>query len=761
MSKITQNEFLDYFADTYFRFIPEKEWTSGAVINVTRAKNKKDWNAEGYGWFFTVNQFPQQEWTRGLLEEKNLLGFNAFYSDIDFEKGITQKYKKNRMQEIVAEAMEDGKPNPTFIVETQKGMHLYWVLSDQGHLQDLPTYKAILDTICDYYGGDPSAKDTTRVLRVPFSFHHKQQPPFTISLYAASKETYTFDEIAQAFPPRKPITKTRTLERGEFPKDLASKIEELYPRIERPSSIALLTKDGNHIPEGKRNKSLHVAATIYRDAKKPIAEAFNYFTTYHNLENEKGRGLKAMRTTIRSAYEGEYTYGMNHEFVAPHVTDEERKLYATAVRKALKEKKDADEMYFTEYEVQLLKLHPTLHIDRAGQFFEYHNGVYVRQTDQEIEAMVYQHLADDNLSKYATRSKVADKIAALAALVITKPFITDEKPHIINLSNGLYNIETNTLEPHTPDYVSIMQSPVSYDADAKAPRWMQFLDEVTKQDLEQQTLLQQFAGYCLTSETKYEKSLILVGPGGNGKGRYANILRALVGRENTSTINMHTLNERFGLSGLYGKKLNIIDEISGHYFESDNIKQIISGEPMSAEIKNKQERLDFRPTAKILFTVNDLPRLNDTTEGIYRRFIIMAFDQVFREQEDTERNVKVRDADLESKLTSELPGIFNWAVKGLASLRENKGFSITSKNLSQLEAYRRENSPLAEFLDQKYTIENNVSSLLQTVYADYRRYCEENGYKPKTINNVGKELASMGHKKEIIDRKVYISGLTS
>ena len=759
MKKVTQDEFLDQFPNTYFRFIEEKTGKGGATINVTRAKNKKDWNAEGYGWFFTVNQFPQQEWKSGLLKEENLLGFNAFYSDIDFEKGITQADKKNRMQDIIAEAMEDGKPDPTFIVETQKGMHLYWVLKDQGHLDQLTTYKAVLDTICNYYGGDPSAKDTTRVLRVPYSFHWKQSPPFTISIYGASDETYTFEEMVHSFPPALLTEKVRTIERGEFPKDLADKIEALYPRITRPSSEALLKKEGNHIPPGMRNKSLHVAATLYRDANFSISEAFNYFTTYHGLENEKGRGLKAMRATIRSAYAGEYTYGIHHEFVVPHITDDERKEYNQAVKKAVKEKKDLDEMYFTEYEVQILKLHPTLHIDRAGQFYEYKEGVYGRLTDGEVEAMVYQHLADDGLSKYATRSKVADKIAALAALVITKPFITDEKPHIINLKNGLFNIDTNLLEPHTPEYVSIMQSPVMYDPDAKAPRWMQFLDEVTKADLEQQSILQQFAGYALTSETKYEKSLILVGPGGNGKGRYANVLRSLVGRENTSTINMHTLNERFGLSGLFGKKLNVIDEISGHYFESDNIKQIISGEPMSAEIKNKQERLEFRPTAKILFTVNELPRLNDTTEGIYRRFIIMAFDQVFREQEDTERNVKVRDADLETKLAAELPGIFNWAIEGLRSLRQNKGFSVTSKNLSHLEAYRRENSPLAEFLDSEYQVENNVSSLLQTIYSDYRQYCEKNGYKPKTVNNVGKELSSMGFKKEVIDRKTYINGL--
>lgn len=761
MKKLTQDEFLDLFPDTYFRFLAEgKQAPDQYPKNVTRSKNKKDWNAGGYGWFFTVNGFPQSEWVKGLLEESNLKSLNAFYSDIDFEPGITQEDKRSRIQDIYMEALEDGKPTPTFVVETQKGMHLYWVLQTPGYVERKEEYKDILNSIGDYYGGDPSARDTTRILRVPYSKHWKNDPPFEIDIYAASGELYTFDEIRTAFPPIVTNATVRKIARGDFPKDLAQRIEELYPRIERPSSQALLKRDGDHIPPGKRNKSLHVAVTIARDAGWGLQETFNYFSTYHGLEKEKGRGLKAMRNTIRSAYMGDYTYGHTNEFVAPHVTEEERKAFSAACRTASKEKKETDELYFTEYEVKLLELHPTLRVDRAGQFYEYENGVYVRRTDGEMDALVYSALSDDNLSKYATRTKIADKIAALAALVIDRPFNPDQNHDLINVKNGLFDTRAKTLLPHTPDYVSIMQSPVVYDPDATAPRWMQFLEEVTKNEVEQQVILQQFAGYCLTSETKYEKSLILVGPGGNGKGRYANVLRAIVGRENTSTINMRSLNERFGLSGLYGKKLNIIDEISGHYFESDNIKQIISGEPMSAEIKNKQERLDFRPTAKILFTVNDLPRLNDTSDGIYRRFIIMSFDQVFRDLADEERNVKVKDVDLELKLADELSGIFNWAVEGLRSLRENKSFSVTSKNISQLEAYRRENSPLAEFLDQEYVVENNVKSLMKTVYLDYRSYCERNGYKPKSVNNIGKELRSLGFVGEKIDRQTYIIGLS-
>jgi putative DNA primase/helicase len=43
----------------------------------------------------------------------------------------------------------------------------------------------------------------------------------------------------------------------------------------------------------------------------------------------------------------------------------------------------------------------------------------------------------------------------------------DADINIINLKNGLYNIETDELRPHSPDYLSINQKPITFNPKAK------------------------------------------------------------------------------------------------------------------------------------------------------------------------------------------------------------------------------------------------------------------------------------------------------
>lgn len=752
--KITQAQFLKLFSNTGFRY-----FTEGGIEGAPESTFtiKKELNEKGYGSFFTVNGFKNGEKT------ENMISLNSFFVDIDWEKGISQANKKQKMSEMYMEASEKGMPMPTVVVETQKGMHMYWILESpiikgEGWEDIVNEYRGITSSIISYFGGDVGAKDPTRVLRLPETKHWKDpKNPFTISIW--TKELgpkHTFEEIKKAFPIAKEIEKKK-VDRGDFPQDISDGIELQYPRISRPSSIALLKKTGGHIKEGTRNASLHIAATIYRDAKKTIQEAYAYFDEYHGIAKE--RGINAIRATIRSAYNGGYVYGMNHDLVKPHVTKEERDTLSATAKVLFKSKKEQDETFFLDYERRILEKHPTLILDKISEFYEYEKGVYVRRTDDEISAMVFSALDEDNLNKYASRSKVNDKIAALSALIIGKPFNPDKNPDIVNVKNGLLNIKTFELLPHTPDYLSIAQSPVEYHPEATSPVWDKFMEEVTCGEKDQAYLLQQFAGYCLTTETRHEKALIIQGTGGNGKGKFMHALRSIVGEQSCSNVKLRSLNERFGLKSLHGKKLNVIDEISGHYFESDIIKGIISGEPLSAEVKNKQEMFEFRPFAKIIFTVNDLPRINDTSDGIYRRLIIMTFDQSFSEEVIGAK--KEKDIYLNEKIDAELSGVLNWALEGLKNLRTDGKFVISEKNTTEMIRFKRENSPLAEYIESEYEKEENETVSFETLYAGYKLECAKNGNKAKSNNNIGKELRQMGFRMEYDGKKPSVKGLRS
>lgn len=752
--KISQTDFLGLFTDTRFRYLPERDKSEKPK---TSNAYEPEWNEKGYGAFFTVSGFDANKKDR---TEKNLTYINAFYTDIDWEPGITREEKLSRIQTLVMECYDDSKPVPTLIVETKKGAHFYWLLhaSVPRTDTDLARWRAINLSIINYFAGDLAAKDPCRILRVPETVHWKDpKDPFTISVHHYAPENrYSFDEMSKAFPPAKDTKPVRDAEShtNDFPQFVADRIEAEYPRLSRPSSLAILDKTPGAIPEGKRNALLHISASLFRMSGKTIQDAMAYFTEYHGLP------LKEIRNTVRSAYTNPYTYGWNNPLLAPYITAEEKARVSAIAKLAIKEKKDRDEAFYLQYEKNILQKHPNLRVDNAGRFYDYQDGVYSYRTDDQIYALVYKCMDADELHKYASRSRIQDKIAAVRSLVADIPFTPDQDPDILNVANGYLNMKTLALTPHTPEYVSVAQSPVAYDPKATAPIWEEFIYNFTEGMRDEATLLQQYAGYCLTSETKHEKALVMQGTGGNGKGVFLYTLTRVIGASSVSHLKMEAINERFGLSNLYGKKLNIINEVGGNYFESDVIKQIISGEPLSAEIKNKQEPLVFNPFAKIILLVNDLPRMNDNSEGLYRRLIVMTFDQRYSDEADPDNKVKQKDPDLKNKLMeAELPGILNWMLAGLTELRKNNKFIITAKNTANAMRYRQDNSPLREYLEEgeDYEKSETGSVLLAQFYKDYKEYCYNSGYKPKAVNNIGKELRTIGYRIE----KDYKSGLSA
>jgi putative DNA primase/helicase len=362
-------------------------------------------------------------------------------------------------------------------------------------------------------------------------------------------------------------------------------------------------------------------------------------------------------------------------------------------------------------------------------------------------------LCSDCLGIAYTKGRVDDTInyIKLYSAIPDGRQLNDRKDHICIL-NGLLDLKTVDLKPHNKDFLCTFMLPVEYNPESKecCDRFLQYLDE-TIQTPEVIAQLQEFAGYCLTPSTEFEKCLLLLGPGADGKSTFLKILRELVGPENCSSVSFADLEDQFQRSALYSKLLNISTEVGSKAIESPYFKAITSGDPISAAFKFKNI-FSFHPTSKLAFAANHLPRVRDNSDGFYRRVLPIKFKRQFLDD---------ADPSLFEKLKSEISEIFHWSIMGLHRLWEQKGFTQSCETKNLLLDYRRENNPVLAFVEDRCIIDDKKEIGKDELYVDYRNYCGESGYKIMSKQTFFREIYNSVHtlntyRPQVDGRREYI-----
>lgn len=110
--------------------------------------------------------------------------------------------------------------------------------------------------------------------------------------------------------------------------------------------------------------------------------------------------------------------------------------------------------------------------------------------------------------------------------------LDDMKPRPwIATHNGIINLDTRELLPHTSRWFSLAQVSWDYDPFAPVPtKWLAYLDEVMEGDTDCIALLQEVMGVCLSRNEPWPYYVMPIGTGANGKGVYTAMIMRLIGR---------------------------------------------------------------------------------------------------------------------------------------------------------------------------------------------------------------------------------------
>lgn len=367
------------------------------------------------------------------------------------------------------------------------------------------------------------------------------------------------------------------------------------------------------------------------------------------------------------------------------------------------------------------------------KFYEYKDGCYQPSNTIQVEKTIREILKEGFC---ISRSREILHKLRVDAVIDPLDF---NIPNVLNLKNGLLEVQNETAEEpyilydHDSSCYSSIRLPVNYDKKAKCDLWLKTLKEIFIEDETKIQTLQEYFGLCLTSDTRYQKSLFLIGEGSNGKSKLLDILISMLGRDNCEAIRLENFNNRNHLACLFGKLVNISSECNTKSIIEDAMfKMIVSGDPITAERKYEHP-FNFRPFCKLIFAVNNMPRVDDKTYAYFRRLLMLRFERKFIEGVDDNKN-------LFYELLVELDGIFMWALQGLISLRNRGYFTMDEIMAKEVAEYRRDNNNVILFVEENCSLSKDAKIAISILYTTYREWCRTNGYCPLSVIHFTKEL---------------------
>jgi putative DNA primase/helicase len=357
-------------------------------------------------------------------------------------------------------------------------------------------------------------------------------------------------------------------------------------------------------------------------------------------------------------------------------------------------------------------------IQETGEVWYYDKGVYVPGGEilvaKEAEVMFGYKL---------TKGKLSEIIAHIMRRTYHKHEEIDADINIINLKNGLYDIDNDNLKKHTPKHLSINQKPITYSKGAKPHRFWKFLTEV----LYPRDTRTAVAAIAYTFERDYTIEVLfkLYGLGANGKTVYTSLITALHGPDNVSNVPLsEMLSDKFALSDLENKDVNIDNELAGRTIkEAAVLKRLTGGSRQRIRIQRKNQRAyDTTLYAKLFFNANAMPDSQDTSDAYNRRLIIISFPNRFEG--------KTEDKQLISKLTTEdeISGIFNVLMAELRRIRKSKELYVNEKTIEEKRIkYERTINPLGSFRREAISEYSTPADYVTKVdfHNAYVAYCKE------------------------------------
>lgn len=358
------------------------------------------------------------------------------------------------------------------------------------------------------------------------------------------------------------------------------------------------------------------------------------------------------------------------------------------------------------------------------------------------------------LIKHALRSETAGKTEAAVKLaraergVMLKQRDLNADPWLLNVKNGVIDLRTGNLLPHSRDLLMTKQGTCDYDPGAKSDLW----EEVINYALHEKDLLdfvQKAFGYALTGSTEEQVFFYFYGLPSTGKSTILEAFRGVIGNysevadASTFMIRDNNGGPREDLARLSNARFVLAPEVEKESRLAEAAVARLTGQDVITARFLHQQSFSFTPNFKLFFAANHKPRVSgDQNSGIWRRIKIVPF---LNKVQKADKSIPFRLKQDEHKRA-----ILAWAVEGALKWQQDrkKHFGLTVPGVVEeaVAEYQVESDPIAEFVSECFTKHDGGRTPKQAVYEAYEFWCEMSGRRQRmTAQTLSRRLKDSGY----------------
>jgi P4 family phage/plasmid primase-like protien len=645
---------------------------------------------------------------------------------------------------------------PSIIVNSGGGIHAYWLLEDPAQLNGNERTRAMIEganrTLAQVLAGDSKAIDLPRVMRLPGTHNTKDK---TIALYdgepaqcgilGGNDALYALDDLIEWLSTqrvmlvgKKPVTAARAVEENAF--TAYAREAGFNPAIDIDDELAAMAHGAigiNSIHQTQLRVSMAMISRGYDDDDIVI-------TILAATERAAPRDAKwnwtKEETAIRKMVATGRAKAEANPLPARATSNGSAALQLVHSAEPAPKAKDKPEprddiamLGEAALGVWAERYGPIMLTD--GTSYCYDTGVWAQwdqRHDQKLRILMQEACVRLQLVAKATL------IGNATAYFMNRPSLFID--HVEFDRHGLIIAEDGTIDPsngaigkHSPDLHARFKVGASVHGNRDCTTFLQFLNDSFADKPEDEIpqiigTVQEWFGACLVASKSraLAKGMLVYGGSRTGKTQLSEVLRALLGKGQTSACRAADIGGDFGLQPFLNKRGWVADDAIGQdeFLDAENYKKIVTGEEIDVRRKNHVNVIT-RFGFPVMLTANHLPKVKDQSDAVYNRSLVLPMTRVRSEKLPEPAGYDSISAKI---IAEELSGVLWWAFEGWQRLKARGTFTVPASMTKAIDELQDNNNTLRQWIKECVETDDATKVANADLFASFAGwYYQENG----------------------------------